>query len=72
MNRLIEYTDFTQPLPQTGIFIKKNFLTKELSYFMAIEKNKQENIKDAPSIEILFTQTVIRNGKIFNRQVNRN
>lgn len=58
-------------MPQTGFFIKKNFLTKELSFFMAIEKNKQENVKDAPSIEILFTQTIIRNGKIFNRQLNK-
>ena len=38
---------------------------------MAIEKNKQENVKDAPNIEILVTQTVIRNGKVFNRQVNK-
>jgi hypothetical protein len=36
MNKLIEYTDFTKPLPQTGFFIKKNFLTKELSFYMAI------------------------------------
>lgn len=71
MSRLIEYTDFTQPLPPTGFFIKKNFLTKEMSFYMAIEKDKQENVKDAPSIEILFTQTIIRNGKIFNRQVNK-
>ena len=38
---------------------------------MAIEKDKQEDVKDAPNIEILITQTVIKNGKVFNRQVNK-
>ena len=38
---------------------------------MAIEKNKQENVKDAPHIEILLIQTIIRNGAVFNRQVNK-
>ena len=38
---------------------------------MAIEKNKQENVKNADEIEILVIQTIIRNGQVFNRQVNK-
>jgi hypothetical protein len=71
LGRLKEYTDFTKPLPATGFFIKKRFLKKELSFYMAIEKNKNDKIKDAPSIELIIIQTIIRNDKILNRQVNR-
>ena len=71
MEKLIEYNDYSKPLPTPGFFIKKDFLTKELSFYMAIEKNKQQNVKDAPNIEILITQTVIKDGKVFNRQVNK-
>ena len=38
---------------------------------MAIEKNKQDDVKSAPEIDILVIQTIIRNGHIFNRQVNK-
>ena len=41
MEKLIEYNDYSKPLPTPGFFIKKDFLTKELSFYMAIEKNKQ-------------------------------
>lgn len=41
MNKLVEYTDYTKPFPTPGFFIKKDFLTKEMSFYMAIEKNKQ-------------------------------
>ena len=71
MGKLNEYNDYSKPLPTTGFFIRKNFLTKQLGFYMAIEKDKQEDVKDAPNIEILITQTVIKNGKVFNRQVNK-
>jgi len=51
IGRLQEYTDFVNcPLPPTGFFIKKKFLKKEMSFYMAIEKNKNDKIKDAPNI----------------------
>lgn len=39
---------------------------------MAIEKDKNDNIKDAPTIEIIIIQTIIRNDQIVNRQLNKN
>jgi hypothetical protein len=72
MGHLLEYTDFVnRPLPPTGFFIKKKFLKKEMSFYMAIEKNKDEKIKDAPSIELIVVQTIIRSNEIVNRQVNK-
>ena len=50
LGKLREYTDFSKPFPTPGFFIKKDFLTKEMSFYMAIEKNKQENVKDAASV----------------------
>jgi hypothetical protein len=38
---------------------------------MAIQKNKDDKIKDAPSIELIVVQTIIRDGAILNRQVNK-
>ena len=66
MEKLIEYTDFSSPLPATGFFIKKGFLKKELSFYMALEKTKSET----DTTELLIVQTVIRGDKIFNRQLN--
>lgn len=71
LGKLREYTDFSKPFPTPGFFIKKDFLTKEMSFYMAIEKDKQENVKDAASIQVLITQTVLRQGSVFNRQVNK-
>lgn len=36
MCKLMEYTDRSQAFPATGFFIKKDFLTKEMSFYMAI------------------------------------
>jgi hypothetical protein len=58
-------------LPSTGFFIKKKFLKKELSFYMAIEKNKNDKIKDAPNIEIIIIQTIVRGDQIINRQLNK-
>ena len=41
MNKLQEYTDSSKPFPTLGFFIKKDILTKEMSFYLAIEKNKQ-------------------------------
>ncbi len=38
---------------------------------MAIQKNKDDKIKDAPSIELIVVQTIVRDGAILNRQVNK-
>ena len=38
---------------------------------MAIWKNKQENVKDLPHIEIELVQTILKQGQIINRQVNK-
>jgi hypothetical protein len=50
MARVKEYTDFSKSLPPTGFFIKKKFLKKELSFYMAIQRDKDDKIKDAESI----------------------
>ena len=39
---------------------------------MAIEKVKNEKVRDAPSIELIIVQTIVRDGAIINRQVNKN
>lgn len=39
---------------------------------MAIERNKNDKIKDAPSVELIVVQTIVRDGTILNRQVNKN
>jgi hypothetical protein len=36
MGQLKEYVDTSKPLPPTAFFIKKKFLKKELSFYMAI------------------------------------
>jgi len=71
MGQVKEYVDTNKPLPPTGFFVKKKFLKKELSFYMAIEKNKNDKIKDAPSIELILVQTIIRSGEIINRQLNK-
>ena len=38
---------------------------------MAIEKDKNDKIKDAACIEIIIIQTIIRNEQIVNRQLNK-
>jgi hypothetical protein len=38
---------------------------------MAIQKNKDDKIKTAPNIELILVQTIIRNDKILNRQLNK-
>ena len=50
LEKLREYTDLSKPFPTPGFFIKKDFLTKEMSFYMAIEKDKQENVKDSPRV----------------------
>lgn len=42
-----------------------------MSFYMAIEKIKNDKIKDAPSIELIVVQTIIRSNQILNRQVNK-
>lgn len=59
------------PLPPRGFFIKKGFLKKELAFYMAILKNKDEKSRNQDNVEILFVQTIVRNGRILNRQYNR-
>lgn len=38
---------------------------------MAILKNKDEKSRNQDNVEILFVQTIVRNGRILNRQYNR-
>lgn len=39
---------------------------------MAIEKVKNEKVRDAPSVELIIVQTIVRDGVILNRQVIKN
>lgn len=42
-DKLKEYTDYSQPFPKEGFFIKKKFLNRELSYFIVVEMKTDEN-----------------------------
>lgn len=65
-NELEEFTDFKQPFPREGFFIKKYFLNRELSYFVVVEMN-HEDAKNEKTI--CLAQTIIRDKKTVIRKI---
>lgn len=66
---LEEYTDFRQPIPREGFFIKKKFLNRELSFYKITKVDQDRENCDEYLISI--SQIIIKNGGIEIRSVNK-
>lgn len=69
-NDLVEYTDFKQPFPKEGFFIRKKFLNRSLSYYTAVIIDY--DCEDPDEYEISLAETIIRDNQIDSRCIHKN